>query len=75
MWQLRSTSTMSPGWTSACTTILLAVEVPLVTKNVLREPNVVAARCCASRSGPVGSSSESRPPHVADVSARKTSRP
>ena len=55
--------------------ILLAVEVPLVTKKVCREPNVLAASSWASRSGPVGSSSESRPPQVAEVSAMKMSRP
>ena len=32
MWQLRSTTTTSPGATSACQTILFDVEVPLVTK-------------------------------------------
>src|SRR5215831_7512195 len=31
-WQLRSTTTMSPGATLACQTILFEVEVPLVTK-------------------------------------------
>ena len=66
---------MSPGCTSACTTILFAVEVPLVTKNVCRDPNVAAASSCASRSGPVGSSSESSPPQVAEVSARKMFSP
>ncbi len=32
LWQLRSTTTMSPGATVECQTILLEVEVPLVTK-------------------------------------------
>jgi hypothetical protein len=32
LWQLRSTTTMSPGATVACHTILLDVDVPLVTK-------------------------------------------
>ena len=32
LWQLRSTTTMSPGATVWCHTILLEVEVPLVTK-------------------------------------------
>jgi len=31
-WQLRSTTTMSPGATVACHTILFDVDVPLVTK-------------------------------------------
>ncbi|MNP87058.1 hypothetical protein D3C76_1877030 [compost metagenome] len=34
LWQLRSTSTRSSRPTIACQTILLAVEVPLITKNV-----------------------------------------
>ena len=38
---------MSPGATSACATILFAVDVPLVTKYVRRAPNVSAASCCA----------------------------
>src|SRR5512139_572319 len=33
LWQLRSTTTMSPGATVACHTILFDDEVPLVTKN------------------------------------------
>ena len=69
MWQLRSTSTMSPGRTSACTTILLEVDVPLVTKKVRRAPKARAAISCACFSGPIGSSSESSPPEVAEVSA------
>jgi hypothetical protein len=32
LWQSWARSTMSPGWISPCMTILLAVEVPLVTK-------------------------------------------
>ena len=66
---------MSPGATSDWVTILLVVDVPLVTKNVCREPYASAASCCASRNGPVGSSSESNPPQVAEVSAMNTSRP
>ncbi len=33
LWQLRSTTTTSPGATVECQTILFEVEVPLVTKN------------------------------------------
>ena len=33
LWQLRSTTTVSPGATVECQTILFEVEVPLVTKN------------------------------------------
>ena len=32
LWQLRSTTTISPGATVECQTILFEVEVPLVTK-------------------------------------------
>ena len=32
LWQLRSTTTMSPGATVECQTILFEVDVPLVTK-------------------------------------------
>src|SRR5438445_71769 len=32
LWQLRSTTTISPGATVECQTILLEVDVPLVTK-------------------------------------------
>ena len=66
---------MSPGWISACTTILFAVDVPLVTQNVRLAPNALAASSCATLIGPMGSSSESRPPEVAEVSARNTPSP
>ena len=68
-------STMSPGSTKACTTILLVVLVPLVAKKVCLLPNAREASCCAVFSGPVGCSNESRPPVVALVSARKRLRP
>jgi hypothetical protein len=61
----------SPGRTSACSTILFAVDVPFVTKNVSRAPNALAAMSCARLIGPRGCNSESSPPLVADVSARK----
>ncbi len=66
---------MSPGLTSACTTILLQVEVPLVAKKVCRAPKARAAYSCAFLIGPCGSSSESSPPEVAEVSARKMLMP
>jgi hypothetical protein len=66
---------MSPGWISACTTILFAVDVPLVTQYVRFAPKARAASSCATLIGPIGSSSESSPPEVADVSARKTPSP
>lgn len=75
MWQLRSISTMSPGRTSDCTTILFAVDVPLVTKYVWFEPHVLAALSIAFFRLPCGSSSESKPPEVDDVSAMKMLRP
>ena len=59
---------MSPGRTRAWTTILLQVEVPLVAKKVWRAPKARAASCCAFLIGPCGSSRESRPPEVAEVS-------
>ncbi len=40
---------MSPGRIRACITILLAVDVPLVTKYVRRDPNARAESSCASR--------------------------
>jgi hypothetical protein len=67
--------TMSSGLIIACTTTLLAVEVPLVTKKVRLAPKARAAYSCASLIGPTGSSSESSPPEVAEVSARKMASP
>src|ERR1700739_1571218 len=67
--------TMSSGLIMACTTTLLAVEVPLVTKKVRLAPNARAAYSWASLIGPTGSSSESSPPDVADVSARNPAGP
>ncbi|MNT17034.1 hypothetical protein D3C72_1521640 [compost metagenome] len=58
LWQLRSTSTRSSRPTMECQTILLAVEVPLVTKKVWSAPKFRAALASASASGPVWSSSE-----------------
>jgi hypothetical protein len=52
-----------------------AVGAPSVTKRVRSAPNTGAAYSCASLIGPTGSSSESRPLEVADVSARKMFSP
>ncbi|KWV86365.1 hypothetical protein PFLmoz3_03983 [Pseudomonas fluorescens] len=53
LWQLRSTSTRSSRPTMECQTILLAVDVPLITKNVWSAPKLRAARASASAKGPV----------------------
>ncbi|MNC26732.1 hypothetical protein D3C75_748750 [compost metagenome] len=53
LWQLRSTSTRSSRPTMACQTILLAVEVPLITKKVWSAPKLRAALASASAKGPV----------------------
>jgi hypothetical protein len=52
-------------------TILLAVEVPFVTKKLCRLPNASATFSWATLRGPVGCRSESSPPVVGEVSARK----
>ncbi len=59
MWQLRSSSSFSPGASSVWKMTLLEVEVPLVAKKVRRAPNAFAAMVCASAITPVGSMSES----------------
>ena len=53
LWQLRSTTTMSPGATLACHTILFDVDVPLVTKNMWSEPKMRAALRSDAATGPV----------------------
>ncbi len=53
LWQLRSTNTTSPRATVPCHTILLAVDVPLVTKKVWSAPKLRAASSSASLIGPV----------------------
>jgi len=66
---------MSPGPRSACTAILLDVEVPLVTKKTWSAPKARAAFSCAFLILPVGSSRLSRPPVVALLSARNRLSP
>ncbi len=56
MWQLRSTSTMSPGATVPCQTILFEVDVPLVTKNTWSALKMRAALRSEAATGPVWSS-------------------
>jgi hypothetical protein len=56
-WQLRSTTTMSPGATLACQTILFDVDVPLVTKKQWSALKMRAALRSASATGPVWSRS------------------
>ena len=67
--------TMSPGWHSAWYTILFDVDVPFVTKNTWSAPNARAAASCACLMLPVGSSRLSRPPVVAEDSARNSVGP
>ena len=75
LWQLRSSSSFSPGAISVCRMTLLAVEVPLVAKKVLRAPNALAAICCASAITPVGSISESSALTETDRSASQMCSP
>ncbi len=56
LWQLRSTTTMSSGATIECHTILLEVEVPLVTKNRWSALKMRAALRSEAATGPVWSS-------------------
>ena len=52
MWQLRSTTTMSPGATLACHTILFDVDVPLVTKKQWSALKMRAALRSDAATGP-----------------------
>src|SRR4030095_10978930 len=56
-WQLRSTTTMSPGATVACHTILFDVDVPLVTKKQWSALKMREACRSAAATGPEWSSS------------------
>ena len=53
LWQLRSTTTTSPGATVWCHTILLEVEVPLVTKKQWSALKIRAALRSEAATGPV----------------------
>ncbi len=57
LWQLRSTTTTSPGATSWCHTILFDVDVPLVTKKQWSALKMRAALRSLAATGPVWSSS------------------
>ncbi len=57
LWQLRSTTTTSPGATVWCHTILLLVLVPLVTKKQWSALKMRAAFFSLAATGPVWSSS------------------
>ncbi len=56
LWQLRSTTTTSPGATQWCHTILFEVLVPLVTKKQWSALKMRAALRSESATGPVWSS-------------------
>ncbi len=51
-WQLRSTTTTSPGATLACQTILFDVDVPFVTKNSSSVLKIRAALRSEAATGP-----------------------
>ncbi|MFM2002638.1 MAG: hypothetical protein RI963_2064 [Planctomycetota bacterium] len=53
LWQFRSTTTMSPEPTVLCHTILLEVEVPLVTKKQWSALKMRAAFRSDAATGPV----------------------
>ena len=61
MWQLRSSSTTSPGRSSVISIALFDVLVPFVMKHVVALPKISEARRCASTSG-AGPSGEERSP-------------
>ena len=71
LWQLRSTTTTSPGATVWCQTILLLVLVPLVTKKQWSALKMRAAffSLCADRAGVVEQLAEFVD-RVADVGAQ-----
>ena len=75
LWQLRSTTTMSPGATLACHTILFDVDVPLVTKNMWSEPKMRAALRSDAATGPVWSSSWPSSSTALQTSARSMFSP
>lgn len=75
LWQLRSTTTMSPGATLACHTILFEVDVPLVTKNMWSEPKMRAALRSEAATGPVWSSSWPSSSTALQTSARSMFSP
>ena len=75
LWQLRSTSTMSSRATPECQTILLDVEVPLVTKYRWSALKIRAALCSDFATGPVWSSSWPSSSTALQTSARSMFSP
>ena len=75
LWQLRSTITTSPGATVECQTILLEVDVPLVTKYKWSTPNILAALRSEAATGPVWSSNCPNSSTALQTSARSIFSP
>ncbi len=75
LWQLRSTTTMSPGATVECQTILFEVEVPLVTKNRWSALKMRAALRSEAATGPVWSSNWPSSSTALQTSARSMFSP
>ena len=74
-WQLRSTTTMSPGATVACQTILFDVDVPLVTKKQWSALKMRAALRSEAATGPEWSSSWPSSSTALQTSARSMFSP
>ena len=74
-WQLRSTTTTSPGATVWCQTILFDVLVPLVTKKQWSALKMRAALCSDAATGPVWSSSWPSSSTALQTSARSMFSP
>jgi hypothetical protein len=75
LWQLRSTTTTSPGATVWCQTILLLVLVPLVTKKQWSALKMRAALRSLCATGPVWSSSWPSSSTALQTSARSMFSP
>jgi hypothetical protein len=75
LWQLRSTTTTSPGATVWCHTILLLVDVPLVTKKQWSALKMRAALRSLSPMAPLWSSSWPSSSTALQTSARSMFSP
>ena len=75
LWQLRSTTTTSPGATVEFQTILFDVDVPLVTKNRWSALKMRAALRSDAATGPVWSSSWPSSSTALQTSARSMFSP
>src|SRR3989344_2048451 len=75
LWQLRSTTTMSPGATVEFQTILLEVEVPLVTKYKWSQLYMRAALRSDAATGPVWSNNWPSSSTALQTSARSMFSP